>query len=280
MSNDSDGAPARFKTSTRLDEANDIFHSEYGQTRSYVAHDTAVFVLLSDTLTLLLRGRQHIEQISPATFHVLKSAAHAPVALYAALMRHPAGMLTPETRARLTGLRDACAGALAKMPNALSPSATEALSKTVGAIETALQAYHPEALATFAASMRSSLTALADETAEIQLTTLDQKVRALLPRLDESERNTFEVVVAGDHQARVRSFGMQYFAKLCGERPGVEDRVAYGEGVTTVAGAMTLVGTRRVDRQLARAFFGDSKRLQQDVLGDAVAKQLARPSKR
>jgi len=34
--------------------------------------------------------------------------------------------------------------------------------------------------------------------------------------------------------------------------------------------ALALVGTQRLDRALAQAFFGDARRLQRDVLGDAA----------
>ena len=34
--------------------------------------------------------------------------------------------------------------------------------------------------------------------------------------------------------------------------------------------------TRRIDAAIAKAFFGDAKRLQQDVLGDAVRDLLAK----
>jgi hypothetical protein len=37
-----------------------------------------------------------------------------------------------------------------------------------------------------------------------------------------------------------------------------------------------LVGTRRLDRAIASAFFGDPKRLQRDVLGDAAKSALER----
>ena len=46
--------------------------------------------------------------------------------------------------------------------------------------------------------------------------------------------------------------------------------MTYGEGVNDVDAAFALVGTRRLDSAVAKAFFGDAKRLQRDVLGDAV----------
>jgi len=69
---------------------------------------------------------------------------------------------------------------------------------------------------------------------------------------------------------------MQYFRKRLEEPEGAEDRVAYAEGVETADQAFALVGTRRMDARIAEAFFGDAKRLQRDVLGDAVKELLAK----
>ena len=82
------------------------------------------------------------------------------------------------------------------------------------------------------------------------------------------------MVVAGDHQARARSLPMQYFKKLLGERSGEERRVTYAEGVRDERAAFELVGAQRLERCMARAFFGEEKRLQRDILGDAAALEL------
>lgn len=69
---------------------------------------------------------------------------------------------------------------------------------------------------------------------------------------------------------------MQYFQRRFGESEGDDDRVTYGENVSDEAEAIALVGTRRLDFELARAFFGDERRLQRDVLGDAAKRCLDR----
>ncbi len=73
-------------------------------------------------------------------------------------------------------------------------------------------------------------------------------------------------MVTGNHQARARSLGMQYFRRRFAEPEGAEDRVAYAEGVEDPEEALALVGTRRMDREISAAFFGDEKHLQRDVL--------------
>jgi hypothetical protein len=55
--------------------------------------------------------------------------------------------------------------------------------------------------------------------------------------------------------------------------------VTYAEAVTTVHDAVKLIGTHRVDEVLAGAFFGDRRRLQRDLLGDAATRILDRERK-
>jgi len=58
------------------------------------------------------------------------------------------------------------------------------------------------------------------------------------------------------------------------EEPGADERVTYGENIDSEEEAFALVATRRLDRLIARAFFGEEKRLQRDVLGDAAKRCL------
>jgi hypothetical protein len=113
----------------------------------------------------------------------------------------------------------------------------------------------------------------------LQLAALDHHATTLLSTLPAKERDALEVVVAGVHQARQRSLVVQYFARLLGEHPEAERRLSYAEGAGSVEDAIRLVGTRRLDRDIARAFFGDPFRLQRDILGDAAKELLgaARP---
>lgn len=67
---------------------------------------------------------------------------------------------------------------------------------------------------------------------------------------------------------------MQYFKKRFGESERTELHVSYAEGVQDAQAALELVGTQRLDRRLALAFFGEATRLQRDILGDAAQELL------
>jgi hypothetical protein len=115
---------------------------------------------------------------------------------------------------------------------------------------------------------------LTEEATRLELAALDRAANEALSDLASDEQQRLEIVVAGAHQARARSLPLQYFQRRLGEEPGEERRIAYAEVATSPEEALTLVGTRQLDRTLAKAFFGDEKRLQRDVLGDAATRLL------
>lgn len=272
-----------------LDGVNDGFHAAYDTARDEAKLDAPVFVVHADAL-FVFRGRQRRElPLTPRIFHVIKSAAHAPVAIFAALHRYgngngsPGGALTLPSGDRIRELRTHVAAALASLDGE-----HEADRDTVAAIRPLLDGSvsfldrmlgkTPPSVAdldAFAGESGPRLLELTRLATQVQLTALHEVVEQALGELDERERAGLQVVVTGDHQARVRSLGMQYFRKRFGESEGAEDRVTYAEGVDDVDEALALVGTRRLDVAIAKAFFGDPKRLQHDVLGDAVHELLA-----
>jgi hypothetical protein len=269
-----------------LDSVNDAFHEAYDQARADAEHEAPVFVVIEDTLVVFHRGKRRDPSITPRLFHVIKSVAHAPVALFAALQARDAGALDASTRARIVALREHVVAALASLADegeAVEETDDDlrvVLDSTLAFAERALSdastTMPSEAVEAFARDTGPWLLRLTAHATRVQLAALDACVADALRELSEGERRQLHVVVTGDHQARVRSLGMQYFQKRFGEEEGTEARVAYAEGVTDADEALALVGRRRLDAAIARAFFGDAKRLQRDVLGDAVHDLLAR----
>jgi hypothetical protein len=124
--------------------------------------------------------------------------------------------------------------------------------------------------------MKQPILQLTAEATRVQLTLLDAAVESALALLDAAQRRKLHVIVTGSHQGRARSLALQYFEKRLREPAQEEARVAYAEGVSDEKGALALVGTRKIDFAVAKAFFGDERRLQRDVLGDAAEALLAK----
>jgi hypothetical protein len=260
-----------------LDAANESFHEAYAGARGRAEEQAPVFVVLPGLL-VLFRGADRREARSTSrAFHLLKAAAHAPIGVYALLCKPTAKVsdarvlaLRARLHASLTTQRGELEHAFSDEPEALSDLRVT-LERSLHFID-ALDDARPQALHVFAAEMGPLLQTLIGHATRIELATLHACVEELAAALSPDERRALQVVVTGDHQARARNLGMQYFQARLGV--AAEAQVVYAEGITEEAEALALVGSRRLDAVLARAFFGDAKRLQRDVLGDAVRDRL------
>jgi len=279
-----------------LDEVNDRFHDAYDAARAHEeARDAPIMVVVADALVVFRRGERRDVAVTPPLAHLLKSAAHAPLAAFASL--HDGGGLPIEISKtfarRLVEKIDESLATLAALPElegepddearAAREAMRDVLTTTRGFVERAspggggasATASAPEELATFARGLGDRLFELTVHSTRVQLRALHAAVEEVLAGFTPEERKSLEVVVTGDHQARVRSLPMQYFQKRFDEEEGDEKRVTYAEGVTDPGEARALVGKRRLDVAIASAFFGDPHRLQRDILGDAAKELLA-----
>ncbi len=262
------------------DSVNQHFHDAYDAARAGAAEDGPVLVVLADSL-IVFRGEGRSEvTFTPRLFHVVKSVAHAPIALFAALHRRGREPLDAATRARLESLRAELTrtreGLDARVEPGLVQNLCDLCDASIAFADHVLEAGETSAkeLGAFADAAGPSLLSATDDATRLQLAALHTHVTEQVAQMTAAERRAFQVVVTGDHQARARSLAMQYFEKLLREPPGAEHRVTYAEAITDANLARALVGTRRLDRAIAAAFFKDPRRLQRDVLGDAVTQRL------
>jgi hypothetical protein len=270
-------AQRRASNAERLEEQ---FHASYDRMRARRAHQTPVLVFFQDSL-ILLHGERRIELGASAPLtHIIQAAAHAPVGAFAVLHELSArAPLGPLQQVRLTQLRRACDadGELERLDAATRRDVEEVLERSRSFIDATLAhgRADPTALAHFAREIGPQLLSLIDHATKLALDALHAATERALALLGAGERRELEVIVTGVHQARARSFAMQYFQNRFAEAAGEERRVAYAEGACDPEEARSLVGTRRLDRAIASAFFGDEKRMQRDLLGDAAQHALA-----
>jgi hypothetical protein len=269
----------RRATNAGLPELDEQFHEAYGRVRSVASRTDPVLVLLGDVLVLLdgERRREHLAT-APATA-LIKAAAHVPVGVFAILEQPADSSLDEATRQHLLQMRRVkvpAAGQLDQLDADTRADVVDVLQRSHAFIDEVLASGQvlPEPRSRFAGALGPVLLRLSERATQLELDALHAATDEALRELTSEQRRTLEVVVAGVHQARARSLGMQYFEKRFGERPGEEKRVTYAEGAEDVLEARELIGTRRLDRAIAVAFFGDPKRLQRDVLGDAATRIL------
>jgi hypothetical protein len=278
MSNE---APPWPRIDSPLDGVNDDFHDSYDTVRSSAVEAAPVLIFIDDTLVVYQRGERRSLLVTPRLYHAIKSASHAPIALYAIL--YPLGdkLLDDATVRRLGALREHTEASLGALSSDISSAEILAelrplLTATLSFLDRMVQNGRAAsaALTEFARSCGPSLLHLIDQATGVQLDALHACVEEVLAQMTPAEKDTLQVVVAGPHQARERSVAMQYFRKRLHEPDHFEERVAYAENAADEQAALTLVGTRRFDRALAGAFFGDERRMQRDLLGDAAASRL------
>lgn len=276
-------SPARAQVSPPLDAINDQFHDSYGESRHEARCKVPVFVVLGDQLILFHRDERTVWSFAPRSFHAIKSVAHAPLAVFAGLEAQTEHELDEPARERLATQREQFVRALAHLDadagdlsagtrddlRAVLQTCADFLGNTRGRVSRG-------ELTVFARELGPLLMRLTDDATQLQLDALHEHVEAALHMLSQQDRKWLQVVVAGDHQARARSLAMQYFQLRLREPTGVEQRVTYAEGVSDEQGALALVGTRRLDHAIGRAFFSDAYRLQRDILGDAAHARLDR----
>jgi hypothetical protein len=268
-----------------LEQLNARFHADYDCARHQVTQRQPILLAYADSLVLLAGGARRQLTFTPPLFHAIKAVTHAPIALYAALHPQLPGPLAAAARRRLETLaaraHKAQATLVAEPPCDAAQAARLAamVARVLDFAEERLASgrHDPPALAAFAAALGPALLQASHDATRLQLAALDGAARQLLATLDADEQRRLQVVVAGAHQARVRSLAMQYFRRLLDEPPHSERRVTYAEGIAAEDEAVALVSTRRLDRDIARAFFGDPDRLQRDILGDAARELLEPP---
>lgn len=269
------------KQASDLEAANVVFHDAYAATRDGVRHEVPILVVLGDELALHLRGQRHGFSYSRRAFDSAKSAAHIAVALFALSCDEAFGTAT---RRRLDQLLEHARGAAAGFERGADPSlAAEVLPLLRACLRFGEDLSLEPASCTaqrerFARETGPSILRVTDLATREQIAALHGAVDVAFQKLSPRERETLQVVVVGDHQARTRSLGMQYFQRRFAEPEGSEDRVMYGEHIADEAEALALVGTKQLDQKIALAFFGDPKRLQRDVLGDSAKACLDRMS--
>ncbi|HET9932054.1 MAG TPA: DUF6766 family protein, partial [Polyangiaceae bacterium] len=254
-----------------LADANDRFHAAYERSLD-LQPNGPVIVLLNGELVIRNGAVRRAFPLESGEFTAAKIAAHLTVATF--LLANDEERLRPTVQ-RVDSMLEACSRG---EPTRLRTAMRTLLEASQRFGSRALQdgPLGERARSEFAASTREGLLRLTELATEAELIALHDATRAALSSLSERERETLEIVVAGNHQARSRSLGMQYFARRLGEEEGEERRVAYGENIETEDEALELVATRRLDRELAAAFFGDERRMQRDLLADAATRCLDR----
>ena len=258
-----------------LGAGNRVFHEAYSGARDGVRDQVPILIVSPSELSLHHRNQRHALSYSRPSFASAKSAAHIAVALFALTC---AESNAEQARAGIARLLQHSSAALDMTPRSdseLSDQIHALLQHCLAFARAAHEGTGSEPLrAEFASDAGPRILRITELATCEQIAGLHEAVEAVLGKLSTREQAELQVVVVGDHQARARSLGMQYFKRRFQEEEAMDQRVTYGENIDDEQEAIALVATRRLDQRIASAFFGDEHRLQRDVLGDAAKRCL------
>lgn len=258
----------------RLDAANEVFHGAYRGAQDGVRQQVPVLVVSPTELTLRRKDQRRLVPYSCPLFTRAKTAAHIAVALFALTADEGKG---EQVRGGVAALIKHISAALEEAHGSVSGASDEVAALLERCLTFAQGAFErtvtEAARADFASDAGPRVLRITELATCEQIAGLHAAVDDIFGQLSDQEQAELQVVVVGDHQARTRSLGMQYFKRRFREG-ATDERVTYGENVDSEEEAVSLVAKRRLDQQIAHAFFGDEHRLQRDVLGDAAERCL------
>ena len=273
--------PAAAPPGNNLAALNETFRATYRETRGMVIAKTDPLIVVQfDDLHLIRRTGTRTEKFTPAIYHEYKAIAHIPLTLYAKLAFHTG---RPFDKAMLDWLTaylkqiQAASASLDGRPGwspeqirlhkKIADDSAKFIEKIGGAEEAS-----EDAITNYVRAMRPLVLASADAAAKAQLDGLHALVTKWRQELGPHWSHT-DVVVLGPKQPRPGNVQYEYFKRAMG--PGAEGRrLWYAEGVFDKDGGVTLVGTILLDRGASLAFFGNTTRLERDLLADGAQKHL------
>jgi hypothetical protein len=198
------------------------FHHAYDRVREQAAHAAPVLVLFGESLILFDGGRQtQWVATAPAT-QLIQAAAHMPVGIFALKQDNAEAPLEAATLLRLSAMRSAQLRVRTQLDQLEEPARSDVatlLERSQVFIDHAVvQGHLPDAdISRFASETGPLLLRLIEHATRLELTALHAAADAALAELSADKLQTLEVVVAGVHQARARSLGLQNFQRRFGE---------------------------------------------------------------
>jgi len=273
-------APAPAQIPDSLTALNDAFRQAYADARRRVlAGDGPLLIVNGDTAALVRGGRRSDAPINVPRYHLVKTIAHIPLAVYVALTPGEGPLdaarlktledlrrLIPPARAALDGVGFS-SEILARQGQIIRES-MNFLDEVIGQ-----QKYARKDLQAFTRRMAPLVMANVADATRAQLDSLHAQVTAWRRDMTPPEWEAMHVLIVAAHMPRDQSLHIQYFARLLHE-PVEGRRIVVAESLWEEPKAMDLYGTHLLDGSIGQAFFGEPMRMHRDLLADAARDYL------
>jgi hypothetical protein len=254
--------PAFAQNPTPLfNELNTAARESYAASRALALKSDQPVFLVTDTVTLIRGEDLGSLPYTPALYHELKSISHLPIGAYSASI----GLLeNPKDKRWMDQLR-----MLLNQLNILSVSRAylDAILMR-GNVDIA-------SINLYARTLAPLLLANAADAASVQIEALDQAVIELSKKLKPGELDKAIAVITGPKTPREGNLQFQYFVFAFGTG-SAGTRVLYMESIFDREAALGVLRTVLNDRVASQAFFGETYRLERDLMADGATVELMR----
>ena len=273
---------AQNPTPPLFNDLNMAARESYAAARALALKSDQPVFLVTDTVTLIRGEDLGSFPYSPPLYHELKSISHLPLGVYSASigqLEQPADQRWTERFKTLLSQIDRAEADLtqASFTEAQKQRQQKILSLSRTYLDDVLQRQNvdSEAVTLYARALAPLLLANAAYAASVQIDALDQAVKELSKKLKPGEFQKAIAVITGPKTPREGNLQYQYFVYAFGPGSAVT-RVLYMESIFDREAALGVLRTVLNDRMASQAFFGDTYRLERDMMADGATVELMR----
>lgn len=273
---------AQNPTPPLFNELNVAARESYAAARALALKSDQPVFLVTDTVTLIRGEDLGSLPYTPPLYHYLKSISHLPLGIYSASMGQFENPTDKRWMDRLRALRNELDKAQADLPKASFTEVQRVRQQNILSVSrTYLDAIlirgnvDIASINLYARTLAPLLLANAADAASVQIDSLDQAVRKLSKKLKPGEFEKAIAVITGPKTPREGNLQFQYFVYAFGAG-SAGTRVLYMEGTFDREAALAVLRTVLNDRMASQAFFGETYRLERDMMADGATVELMR----
>ena len=273
---------AQNSTPPLFNDLNAAARESYAASRALALKSDQPVFLVTDTVTLIRGEDLGSQPYKPALYHELKSISHLPLGAYSASL----GLLENPTDKRwmdrLRMLLNQLNIAQADLPKASFTDLQRVRQENILSLSRAYlddilmrESADIDSINLYSRTLAPLLLANAADAANVQIEALDQAVRELSKKLKPGEFEKAMAVIAGPKTPREGNLQFQYFVFAFGAG-SAGTRVLYMESIFDREAALGVLRTVLNDRVASQAFFGETYRLERDLMADGATVELMR----
>jgi hypothetical protein len=265
-----------------FNDLNAAARESYAAARALALKSDQPVFLVTDTVTLIRGEDLGSLPYTPSQYQYLKSISHLPLGVFSAsigLLENPMDkswmdrlrILLNELNSAQADLSKASFTELQRVrqQNILSLSRTHLDAILMSGNTNIASINH------YSRTLAPLLLANAADAANVQIEALDQAVRELSKKLKPGEFEKAIAVITGPKAPREGNLQFQYFVYAFGTG-SAGTRVLYMESVFDREAALGILRTVLNDRVASQAFFGETYRLERDLMADGATVELMR----